>query len=154
MERRGELPEEAVILIGESEAMGYDELQDEIGRLLHGDADWSTLRVPKPAAKLGAALQESLEPVIPDAIDQGEKPFVRPFMVSLADDHYALDIGLARRLLGWEPRHRIRDKLPALVESLKRDPVGWYRRHGIAPPAWVAAAAQEGEQPDALRERH
>lgn len=154
VERRGELPDETVILIGEPDAMGYDELQDEIGRLLHGDADWATLRVPKPAARLGAALQESLEPVIPDAIDQGEKPFVRPFMVGMADDHYALDIGVARRLLGWEPRHRIRDKLPALVESLKRDPVGWYRRHGITPPGWVTAAAQEGEQPEALRERH
>ena len=30
---------------------------------------------------------------MPDAIDQGEAPFIRPFMIEMADDHYALDIG-------------------------------------------------------------
>jgi nucleoside-diphosphate-sugar epimerase len=101
VERRRELPPDAVILVGEPEAMGYDELQDEIGRLIHGEPEWTTLRLPKPAAKIGAALQEKLEPLIPDVIDKGEKPFVRPFMIAMADDHYALDITKARRLLGW-----------------------------------------------------
>jgi len=144
VDRRHELPAETVILIGEPDTMGYDALQDEIGRLVHGDAEWTTLRVPKPAAKLGALLEEKLEPLVPDAIDQGEKPFIRPFMVEMADDHYALDIGRARRLLGWEPRHRIRDRLPALIESLKRDPLAWYRANGITPPLWMKQAGDEG----------
>jgi hypothetical protein len=88
------------ILVGELEALGYDPLQDEIGYLIHGSEDWPTLRVPMPAAAAGAWLQEKLEPVVPDALDQGEKPFVKPFMVAMADDHYALDIDRARRLLG------------------------------------------------------
>jgi nucleoside-diphosphate-sugar epimerase len=154
VDRRHELPPEAVILIGEPDAMGYDELQDEIGRLVHGEAEWTTLRVPKPAARLGALVQEKIEPLVPDAIDQGEKPFIRPFMVEMADDHYALDISRARRLLGWEPRHRIRNKLPALIDALKRDPLGWYRANRITPPPWMRAAGVEGEHPDALRRRH
>jgi nucleoside-diphosphate-sugar epimerase/uncharacterized membrane protein len=154
VDRRGELPREAVILIGEPDAMGYDELQDQIGEHIHGEAEWPTLRVPKPAAKLGAMLQEKLEPMIPDAIDQGEKPFIRPFMIEMADDHYALDITTARRLLGWEPRHRIRGKLPALVAALKKDPVGWYRANGITAPAWLATAQDQGQSPEALRTRH
>jgi nucleoside-diphosphate-sugar epimerase len=152
--RRHELPEEVVILIGEPDAMGYEALQDTIGRLLHGEQEWTTLQLPKPAAKLGAALQDKLERVIPDAIDQGEKPFVRPFMVSLADDHYALDISRASRLLGWEPRHFIADELGKLTGALRDDPLGWYKANGLKPPAWMAAAQQRGDSPEALRARH
>ncbi|MBI5278137.1 MAG: NAD-dependent epimerase/dehydratase family protein [Burkholderiales bacterium] len=153
IDRRGELPPETVLLIGEPDVMSYAQLQDAIGELLHGE-EWTTLRVPKPAAKLGALVQEKLEPVVPDAIDQGKKPFIRPFMVTLADDHYALDTGAARKLLGWEPRHRIRDELPALIQSLRKDPAGWLKAHGLAAPAWVAQATEEGESPEAMRRRH
>jgi nucleoside-diphosphate-sugar epimerase/uncharacterized membrane protein len=154
VDRRRELPPEAVILIGEPDAMGYDELQDEIGRLVHGEKEWTTLRVPKPVAKLGAAVEEKLEPLVPDAIDQGEKPFIRPFMVEMADDHYALDITRARSLLGWEPRHRIRARLPALIASLKKDPLGWYRANRITPPPSLKEAGDEGHDPHALLRQH
>ena len=97
VDRRRELPADAVILVGEPEVMSYEALQDTLGRLIHGEQEWTTLQVPKPVAKAGALLQEKLEPVIPDVIDQGEKPFIRPFMIALADDHYALDITRARR---------------------------------------------------------
>lgn len=154
VERRRELPEDAVILVGEPEAMGYDALQDELGRLIHGEAEWTTLQVPKPAARIGAAIQAKLEPLIPDAIDGGEKPFIRPFMIAMADDHYALDISRARKLLGWEPRHRIRATLPKLVESLKRDPRGWYEANAITPPEWLDTAAEDGGNAEDLRSRH
>lgn len=41
-------------------------------------------------------------------------------MIDMASDHYALDISNARHLLDWEPKRRIEEKLPVLVESLKR----------------------------------
>jgi nucleoside-diphosphate-sugar epimerase/uncharacterized membrane protein len=154
VQRRGELPEEVSILVGEPEAMGYAALQDRIGRLLHGEQEWTTLQLPKAAARLGATVQQKLERVIPDALDQGEEPFVRPFMVSLADDHYALDISRARTLLGWEPRHFIGDGLAQLTQALKDDPVGWYRANGVPLPPWMEAAQQRGESPEALRTRH
>lgn len=154
VERRRELPPETAILIGEPDAPGYDDLQDRIGRLLHGEEAWTTLQLPKPVAMLGALLEDKLEPVIPDAIDQGEKPFIRPFMVEMADDHYALDISRARQLLGWEPRHRILGKLPALIESLKQDPLGWYTANKVTPPPWMKQAKDQGEHPDMLRTRH
>lgn len=137
VDRRADLPPGETILVGEPDAMGYDELQDRIGRLLHGDDEWTTLRLPKPAARLGAALQEKLEPLVPDAIDQGRKPFIRPFMV--ADDHYAPDTAKARRLLGWEPRHRLDEVLPALVQAL---PIILLALLGLA--LLVAALAIEG----------
>lgn len=100
--------------------------------------------VPKLLAKAGAWAQQKLEPIVPDAIDQGE----------MADDHYALDISRARRLLGWAPRHRLQDELPKLVEALKNDPIGWYEANKVTPPPWLGAAKEVGEHPEALRVRH
>ena len=154
VDRRGELPRETELLIGEPEAIGYDALQDELGYLIHGEQDWPTLRVPKPVAAAGAWAQDKLEPVIPDAIDQGEDPFVRPFMVYMADDHYALDVSRARELLGWEPKHRLKDVLPAMVADLKADPLAWCKRNKVTPPQWLTEAAERTDRPEKLREAH
>ena len=43
-------------------------------------------------------------------------------MVDIADDHYAVDITRARKLLGWEPQHSLRDTLPKIITALKADP--------------------------------
>ena len=154
IDRRTALPSETAILVGEADAVGYDALQDRLGALMHGVADWPTVQVPKTIAAAGLWAQARLEPVMPDAIDKGEPPFVRPFMAEMADDHYALDTRLARDLLGWEPHHRFKDELPRLVQSLKDDPPGWYRRNGVTAPHWVTAASDAGENPEALRQRH
>jgi nucleoside-diphosphate-sugar epimerase/uncharacterized membrane protein len=154
VDRRAELPPGETVLIGEPEAIGYAELQDSIGRLVHGEQAWTTLRLPKPAAKLGAVLQEKLEPLVPDALDQGEKPFIRPFMVEMADDHYAIDITKARRLLGWEPRHRLAEVLPTLVQALKDDPLAWYQANGATPPPWLAATANTPADAEDVRTKH
>ena len=154
IDERETLPPNAEMLIGESFALGYDDLQDRIGTLIHGQVEWATIKVPTPLAKLGAWAQNKAEPVVPDAIDHGEKPFIQSFMIDMADDHYALDIKRAENWLGWRPKHRLEDELPAMIASLKRDPLGWYRRNSITPPHWL----QETEnahfaEPDALREK-
>ncbi|HKY95409.1 MAG TPA: vitamin K epoxide reductase family protein [Kiloniellales bacterium] len=151
VDKRNELPEEAVILIGEPEVMSYGALQRRLGQLIHGEQDWPTLRLPKALASAGAWAEAALEPVIPDALDQGEEPFERPFLVAMADDHYEIDIGRARRLLGWEPRHRLADRLPGIVESLKRDPLGWYKANRVTPPPWLLEAQEEATDVEALR---
>lgn len=154
VDRRGALPREAEILIGERDAVGYEALQDEFGRLLHGEDNWPTLRVPKTIAAAGAWAQAALEPVIPDIVDGGEAPFIKPFMVDMADDHYALDIRRARELLEWEPRHRFKDELPRLITALQEDPAGWYRTNGITAPAWISDASSLGMNPETLQTRH
>ena len=154
VDRRAALPPLAELLIGEADAVGYGVLQDRLGAALHGEAEWTTLQVPKPLAAAGAWAQARLEPVIPDALDRGEEPFIKPFMVAMADDHYALDIGRARDLLGWEPRHRLIDGLPRMAEALKKDPQAWYERNHITPPAWVSDADELGRHPEKLRVHH
>ena len=154
VEQRAQLEPQLELLIGEGHAMGFDAVQDALGRLIHGENSWPTLVVPKTLAAAGAWAQGKLEPVVPDVIDQGEAPFIRPFMVRMADDHYALDTLRARKVLGWEAQHRLQDELPAMVEALKAEPAAWYARHEIAPPGWLKDADREGEAPELLRTRH
>ena len=150
VDRREQLPSGAEFLIGEADAVGYEVLQDTLGGLMHGTQHWLTLRLPKPLAAAGAWVQGQLEPVVPDAIDGGQAPFIRPFMVAMADDHYALDIRRARELMGWEPRHRLADELPHMVAHLKADPAAWYAANGIAAPGWITPDANA----DTLRTHH
>ncbi|HEX2033208.1 MAG TPA: NAD(P)-dependent oxidoreductase [Chloroflexota bacterium] len=124
IERRAQLPPELTLLLGEPETLSYDELQRTIGQLLHGQV-WETRVIPKPLAKAGAWVQDALP---------GEEPFIKPWMIDLADDHYALDITRARQLLGWEPRHALRDVLPEMIANLKADPAAWYKENKLGAP--------------------
>lgn len=133
VDRRRDLPPELPLLIGEPEALGYGEVQDIIGKTLHGD-DWTTLRMPQPLAKVGAWAQTALF---------GEDAPIKPWMVDASNDNYVLDITRARTLLGWEPRHRLRDVLPKMVEALRRDPQRWYRDNKLNP----ALVAWYGKRP-------
>lgn len=153
IDRRGNLPPDLKLLLGEPTTLSYAALQNRLGTLIHGE-QWETETVPKSLAKLGARLQGKLEAVVPDAIDRGEKPFVKPFMVELADDHYELDIARAQELLGWSPRHALREELPAMVATLKADPLAWYRTNRIPAPEWLETITEHPAAAHALLEKH
>ncbi|MBA2778522.1 NAD-dependent epimerase/dehydratase family protein [Billgrantia kenyensis] len=152
IDRRRELPERNEILIGEEHAVSYEALQNRLGELIHGKKQWKTLVMPKPLAKTGALLEEKSEPLVPDDFDKGEKPFIRPFMIDMADDHYELDIRRAREQLGWEPRHEVFDALEAMVDHLLDDPHDWYQANGITPPDWIDEAEEKGLNPERVLE--
>jgi nucleoside-diphosphate-sugar epimerase len=125
VERRRELPHDLELLVAEPETLGYGELQDIIGRELHG-TDWPTMEIPERLAKVGAWMREK-NPF-------GEDPFVRSWMIDRASDHYEIDIGEARRRLDWEPAHRVADVVPEMIERLRENPSEWYARNGLEPP--------------------
>ena len=131
VERRAELPPEVPILLGESEPLSYDELQHTFGRLIH-DEKLETLEVPgvlAPVSKVGAWVMEKLP---------GADPFIKPWMIDRANDHYALDITRARTLLGWAPERSLRGTIPKMVEALKADPAKFYEENELGePPAPV-----------------
>src|SRR3546814_13226303 len=52
-------------------------------------------------------------------------------MIDSSNDHYILDIARARSLLGWEPKHNLRETLPTIVAALKRHPRAWYRNNKL-----------------------
>ncbi len=141
IERRTQLPKDTTVLIGEPVAESYESLQNLMGRLIHGEP-WETREIPKPLAATGAWLQQRMEYVVPDAIDRGVEPFIKPFMVALADDHYELDISRAEKLLGWRPEHTLRDTLPKIIGALKQGPAAWYKQNRIPLPVWLEDADQ------------
>lgn len=151
--RRRQLGPEVTLLAGEPNTMGYGELQNVIGKLIYGQP-WRTYTIHNKLAKVGAWLQEHLP------LDG--KPFVRPWMIDVADDHYELDITRARTLLGWEPKRSLRATLPRIINKLLADPWAWYRENELAMPIWLretepapaAAPLQEiyGEDLPRLRE--
>ena len=124
VDRRIDLPKQAVYLIGEPETYSYEQLQDAMGECLHGKAEWKTIRVPEAMAEVGASVQERAS--VAPGVDE---PFIKPFMVEMADDHYELDISRAQRDLGWSPEHRLIDAIPRMCEALKGDPDAWYAAH-------------------------
>ncbi|MGH7202713.1 MAG: NAD-dependent epimerase/dehydratase family protein [Planctomycetaceae bacterium] len=126
VERRHQLRPEEMFLIAEPDVVSYGELQDRIGEVLHGE-EWLTLRVPKAVARAGAYVKNKLAP-------EGEEEFIKPWMIALADDHYAVDISSARDKLGWKPQHRLRETVVEMARLLKRDPQRWYKINKLTPP--------------------
>lgn len=154
VDRRKKLPKANIILAGEGEVMSYRELQNRIGYLIFGKKEWQTIDIPEFVAKSGSWLEEQAEPIIPDTIDQGKKPFIKPFMIGLASDHYDLDISRARELLDWQPKHSIYEGLKNLITSQKKDPAAWYTRNGVLLPDWVQTAKEKHRNADQIRHKH
>ena len=125
VEKRKTLPPELTMLLGEPVTLSYDQLQREISRLIYGK-DIATYRVPKIIAMAGSWVQCHI-PGLP-------RPFIKPWMIPLADDHYALDIGRAKKFLGWEPKRTLQQTLPIMIKELKKDPASWYRDQHLKPP--------------------
>lgn len=129
---RHSLAEEVAINIGEPETPSYQKLQDKIGRLIHGE-EWETFEVPKPLAKAGAW-----------SMDIVGDPFIKPWMIDRADQHFELDISRAKDLLGWEPQHSLLAILPDMIENLKENPRKWYEENNLDMPSELE---EEEKQP-------
>ncbi|QJW91199.1 NAD(P)-dependent oxidoreductase [Spirosoma taeanense] len=126
--KRHQLEPETILNIGEETPVSYGEIQETTGQLLYG-TDWTTIELPKLLAKVGAAVQDLV----------GD-PFIKPWMIDRADDHYELNIDKARQVLDWHPRHSLSGTLPTIINNLKENPVEWYR-------------VNELELPDELKEK-
>lgn len=124
VEKRSELPEEETFLIAEPDIMSHCDLQEEIGRAIHGKA-WPTFPIPKPVAKAGAWIQENI---------LGQDKFIKPWMVDLADDHYPVDLSRVKESLNWEPERSLRNTLPRMLQRLKQNPQKWFQENGLEVP--------------------
>lgn len=122
VERRAGIPARQAILIGEPDPPSYEQLQNEIGQRIHGK-EWAVVHVPKALAKVGATVIDKMS---------GGESFIKPFMIDMADDHYALDISKANRLLGWEPSRHLLDHVAVIVNKMKENPELWYDKNGLS----------------------
>ncbi|GAB4237251.1 MAG: hypothetical protein Tsb0021_17070 [Chlamydiales bacterium] len=122
VKKRNDLPSESFLLLGEPKTYSYDEIQKTLGKLIL-DKEFSTYEVPKFIAKVGSWVQNHL-PFYP-------KPFIKPWMIDISDEHYELDISHSKNLIDWEPKNNLMDSLPKMVEALKNDPQKWYEEHNL-----------------------
>lgn len=141
VEKRHELPEEIAINIGEPETPSYQDLQNAIGREIHGE-EWKTFEMPEPLAKAGAY-----------GMDLVGDSFIKPWMIDRADDHYEMDISRARDLLDWEPKHRLMDTIPTMIQKLKEDPVAWYKQNKLEPPSDVKKDREPAKREEQQKEK-
>lgn len=121
--RKDILPDGVALNIGEPETPTYEELQETLGLLIHGEK-WNTYEIPAPLAKAGAW-----------AMDLFGDPFIKPWMIDRANDHYELDISRARNLLDWHPKHKLLTALPEIIKNLKSDPLRWYKENNLDIPS-------------------
>lgn len=123
VDRRSQLDGVTTLLIAEDELLGYCDLQNRIGNELYSE-EWTTVRIPEFVARAGSWVMNAM----------GGDEFIKPWMISMADDHYPMDCSLAKRLLGWTPKHRLSETLPEMIRRLQEDPAGWYERNGLGEP--------------------
>lgn len=126
VQRRKSLPDSVTLLIGEDRTLSYDAMQKSISKLLFGEP-LTTYCIPKWVAKAGAWGQNH-NPFT-------EPSFIQPWMIDLADDHYELDVSLAKKVLGWTPKHFVGDSLPKMIALLKENPAEFYRINQLKAPA-------------------
>lgn len=122
-EKRNELPEEIAINIGEPITLSYQELQKQMGELIHGE-DWKTFELPKPLAKVGSY-----------GMNLFGDPFIKPWMIDRADDHFEMDITRAKQLLDWQPKYTLDRVLPDIIQFLKNDPASFYKENKLELPS-------------------
>lgn len=151
IKHRNDLPEKEIILAGEPDVVSYKQMQQYITDLIH-DEKTELINIPEPFAKAGIWLEEKLEPLVPDDFDQGQKSFIKPFLMDLSSDHYDLDITKAKKQLNWQPKYQIKKTLPKIIQDLKNDPEHWYETHGILVPDWMKAI--QHQSPEKIRKAY
>ncbi len=125
VDMRNEIPKHLTVLIGEDKALSTRFLQKEISTALFGKKIWM-MRVPKSFAWLGAWFLCH--------IPFKKKPFIRPWMISLADEHYDLNISKAKKIFNWEPKNKLEDCLKSMCKDLQKNPINWYGKNNLKMP--------------------
>lgn len=133
IKKRKDLPKEEVFFCCEEDSISYYDLQQQIAQLLY-NKHWPMIQVPKWFAKAGAWAQGLLP---------GDPPFIKPWMVDLADDNYEISMDASRKALGWSPQRQLRNILPRIIQNMKDDPIAWYKRHKIPVSNFVLRHANE-----------
>lgn len=137
--RRNQFSSFETFAIGEEDVLTYKEIHEIIGNEIH-KRPWPVVRIPAFVATFGAKVMEKL-PVI-------REPFIRPWMISHADEHFDVDINKARNLLDWRPENHLKRKLPVIISNLKANPEKWYAINKIEKPFYreLSSIGSSGER--------
>lgn len=83
------------------------------------------VHVPRALAAVGIRAREAVGHLL------GNPPFERAWMAKYIDLEMTIDARRTRERLDWAPQPRlgILRRIPFMIENMKTDPVGWYRRN-------------------------
>jgi nucleoside-diphosphate-sugar epimerase len=133
VDMRNDIPKKVTVLVGEDHTLSTKAIQNTISRNLFGKKIWM-IRVPKVFAWIGAFFLCHIPFMA--------KPFIRPWMIFLADEHYELNISKAKKLFNWKPTHCLEDCLPTMCKDLQKNPVSWYIKNGLKMPKHLKKIAK------------
>ncbi len=123
VDKRMEFNDSEIVNISDGTSPTYEELQDEIGKLIYGK-EWKTIEMPKELAKAGSWLQNLVS-----------DEFIKPWMMDIAADNYALDISKAKDILNWAPKNTLMGTLPKMINLLLEDPKEFYKINQLEIPS-------------------
>lgn len=122
IEKRKTLPHEVTLNLGESKTYSHEMIQNRL-ELLINKKELTIYPIPKIIAKAVTWFENRI-PFYPT-------PFVKPWMIDIADDHYELDMTLAKSLIDWNPTFDLYNTLPMMIENLKKDSSEWYKEQKL-----------------------
>lgn len=81
----------------------------------------------------------------------GQKMFIKPWMIKLADDNYDLDLSKAKKVLGWEPKHHLSSDIDMLLKNMMKNPEAWYKVNELEPSTAVRHQWRKTRKPKSKR---
>ena len=97
------------LLVGEERPVTYRQINEAASRAF-GNGQRLLYRVPPFLARLGAYL------LVWWAKMRGVEPFLRPWMIDMAGEHFEFDLTETRRRLDWQPGGYLGDRLDRICE--------------------------------------
>jgi dihydroflavonol-4-reductase len=97
------------LLIGEDRPVTYLQIHRAAQRAF-GRRQHRIRRIPSWLARVGARLLVWMGKLF------GTSPFIRPWMISLAGEHFEFDLRPTRQLLGWQPDGYLGERLDGICE--------------------------------------
>ena len=96
-------------LIGQAEPVTYAQIHRQASRAFYGKV-LPLVRIPAALAYVGAALRAAVMSGF------GRRPFIQPWMIWAAGEHFEFDLTHTRRKLGWEPSRWLGEDLSRILQ--------------------------------------
>jgi nucleoside-diphosphate-sugar epimerase len=104
------------LMVGETRPVTHRQINHAADRAF-GYGERRIFEVPEFVAREGARLMGWWRGL------RDEEPFIRPWMIEFAGEHFEFDLTATRRALGWEPDGYLGDRLDAICDraAIHRD---------------------------------
>ncbi len=125
--RRNQISSGSVYILSEEDYIPYAELHRLLSQCIYGsDNSHRPVFMPGWLLRWGVQATSYLH-----YIRDGRGYFFRPWMVNQSLRRYCFSTEKAKRELGWNARHSLRDYIKDMINELKIDPERWFKANNI-----------------------